>query len=111
MSAALLAAYLVRRLAGFGSLDRRLASEMVGFGIKAHAGRVMKTGNYRLDQWILGSIAGSRELGLYSVAVAWTEALFFLPEALSTCCARISWARPAGTRDARRPRSSVSRCS
>jgi O-antigen/teichoic acid export membrane protein len=79
-----LAGYLAMRLAGFGRADRGLATEMVGFGVKAHAGRVMKTGNYRLDQWILGSIAGSRELGLYSVAVAWTEALFFLPEALST---------------------------
>ena len=79
-----LALYLTMRLAGFGRPDRALAGEMVGFGVKAHAGRVMKTGNYRLDQWILGSIAGSKELGLYSVAVAWTEALFFLPEALST---------------------------
>lgn len=79
----LLAWYIGRRLLGFGPPDPRLARESVGFGLKAHAGRVMKTGNYRLDQWLLGSIAGSRELGLYSVAVAWTEALFFLPEALS----------------------------
>jgi len=43
---------------------------------------VMKTGNYRLDQWLLGSIASSRELGLYSVAVAWSEAVFYLPEAV-----------------------------
>ena len=55
----------------------------VGFGLKAHTGRVMKTGNYQLDQWLLGSIAGERELGLYSVAVAWSEALFYLPEALA----------------------------
>jgi O-antigen/teichoic acid export membrane protein len=80
----LLTGYLVRRLAGFGKPDPKLAREMVTFGIKAHAGRVMKTGNYRLDQWILGSIGGTLELGLYSVAVAWTEALFFLPEALAT---------------------------
>lgn len=80
----LLTGYLVRRLGGFGKPDPKLAREMVTFGIKAHAGRVMKTGNYRLDQWILGSIAGTRELGLYSVAVAWTEALFLLPEALAT---------------------------
>ena len=39
-------------------------------------------GNYRLDQWILGGVSGSRELGHYSVAVAWSEALFFLPQAL-----------------------------
>jgi len=79
---AMLAWWVARRMAGFGNPDARLAGRMVGFGIKAHAGRVMKTGNYRLDQWLLGSMAGSRELGLYSVAVAWSEAVFYLPEAL-----------------------------
>ena len=74
--------YVDRRLAGFGRPDFRLIRRATGFGIKAHLGRVMKTGNYRLDQWLLGAMAGSRELGLYSVAVAWSEALFYLPEAL-----------------------------
>jgi O-antigen/teichoic acid export membrane protein len=44
----------------------------------------MLLGNYRLDQWILGAVSGSKELGLYSVAVAWSEALFFLPNALAS---------------------------
>jgi O-antigen/teichoic acid export membrane protein len=79
----LLAWYVGRRLGSFGKPNLRLALNMVGFGAKAHAGRVMMTGNYRLDQWILGGIAGSRELGLYSTAVAWSEALFFLPDALA----------------------------
>jgi O-antigen/teichoic acid export membrane protein len=56
---------------------------MLSFGLKAHAGRVMLIGNYRVDQWILGAVGGSRELGLYSVAVAWSETLFFLPNALA----------------------------
>jgi O-antigen/teichoic acid export membrane protein len=43
----------------------------------------MLLGNYRLDSWILGAIAGAKELGLYSVAVAFAEALFLLPTALS----------------------------
>ena len=34
------------------------------------------------DQWFLGAIAGSRELGLYSVTVAWVEALFYPPGVL-----------------------------
>jgi O-antigen/teichoic acid export membrane protein len=79
----LLIAYTQTRLSGFGRPDARLAARSVGFGLKAHTGRVMKTGNYRLDQWLLGSIGGQRELGLYSVAVAWSEALFYLPEALA----------------------------
>ena len=63
-----------------GGLGRR----MVGFGIKTHAGQIGMVGNYRLDQWLLGSISGAKALGLYSVAVAWSEVLFFLPNALST---------------------------
>lgn len=82
ISTCLLAGYVTRCLAGFGPPDAALARRAVGFGVKAHAGRVMKAGNYRLDQWLLGAIGGSRELGLYSVAVAWSEALFYLPEAL-----------------------------
>jgi O-antigen/teichoic acid export membrane protein len=75
--------YTHTRIAGFGRPDLALARRSIGFGAKAHVGRVMKAGNYRLDQWLLGAIAGPRELGLYSVAVAWSEALFYLPEAFA----------------------------
>lgn len=80
----LLVWYVHRRLGSFGRPDRRLARRMVGFGIKTHAGQIGMVGNYRLDQWLLGSISGAKALGLYSVAVAWSEVLFFLPNALST---------------------------
>jgi O-antigen/teichoic acid export membrane protein len=83
VATALLAWYVARRSAGFGRLDLRLARRSLSFGVRSHVGSVMSLGNYRLDQWLLGSIAGTRELGLYSVAVAWSEALFFLPTALA----------------------------
>ncbi len=73
---------VARRVGGFGRPDRTLAKRMLSFGLKAHLGRAMLFGNYRADQWILGVIAGSTELGLYSVAVAWSEVLFFLPTTL-----------------------------
>jgi O-antigen/teichoic acid export membrane protein len=73
---------VVRRLGGFGRPEPKLAREMLAFGLKAHLGRAMLFGNYRADQWILGVMASSRELGLYSVAVAWSEVLFFLPTTL-----------------------------
>jgi O-antigen/teichoic acid export membrane protein len=75
--------YVRRRSVGFGRPSVPLARRMLTFGIKSHAGRIMEEGNYRFDQWILGAIAGTRELGLYSVAVAWAEGLFMLPTALS----------------------------
>lgn len=82
LAAALLVWYVARRLAGFGRPDLRLAGRALGFGVKTHLGRVMMVGNYRVDQWFVGAIAGSRELGLYSVAVAWAEVLFYLPTVL-----------------------------
>jgi O-antigen/teichoic acid export membrane protein len=43
----------------------------------------MGMGNYRADQWFVGSISGSKELGLYSVATSWAEMLFYLPGVLT----------------------------
>jgi O-antigen/teichoic acid export membrane protein len=73
---------VARRLEGFGRPTLPLARRTLSFGIRAHAGDVMLLGNYRLDQWFLGASAGTRELGLYSVAVAWAEGLFLVPSAV-----------------------------
>lgn len=70
--------------AGYGRPDAGLGREAVAFGAKSHVGGVLATGSYRMDQWILGAVAGSRELGLYSVAVAWFEGLFLLPMAIAS---------------------------
>ena len=69
--------------AGFGRPDPTLGRGMIGFGLKAHGSRSLQWGNYRLDQWLVGALAGSTELGLYSVAVAWAEGLFLLPQAIA----------------------------
>src|SRR4051812_37469811 len=68
---------------GLGRPDLALARRTVAFGLKTHPGRLMGIGNYRADQWLVGSISGSRELGLYSVAVAWADLLFYLPGVLT----------------------------
>jgi O-antigen/teichoic acid export membrane protein len=79
---AMLAWHSLRGLPRLPGPDRALARRMLAFGARTHLGRVMTMGNYRADQWFVGAIAGHRELGLYSVAVAWAEALFYLPTAL-----------------------------
>ena len=83
LSTLLLVWYVARRLEGFGRPDWGVARRTMSFGLRSHVGRIMLLGNYRLDQWILGAVAGSRELGLYSVAVAWSSALFYLPTTLT----------------------------
>ena len=82
LATALLAWHALRPLGRVPRPDPRLARRSLAFGARTHLGRVMTMGNYRLDQWFVGAIAGTRELGLYSVAVAWAEALFYLPTAL-----------------------------
>jgi O-antigen/teichoic acid export membrane protein len=77
----LLCVYVARH-AGFGRPDAALARAAAAFGAKAHVGRLMEVGNYRGDQWLIGATVGSRELGLYSIAVAWAELLFYLPGVL-----------------------------
>ncbi len=83
LSLAVLVVDVVRSGAGFGRPDVALGRSMVGFGLKAHGSRSLTWGNFRLDQWLVGVLAGSSELGLYSVAVAWAEGLFLLPQAIA----------------------------
>ena len=88
--------HVQRRSVGFGRPSAGLARRTLAFGAKSHIGRIMLLANYRLDQWILGAVAGTKQLGQYSVAVAWAEALFLLPTALAAV------QRPAIVRAARR---------
>lgn len=83
VATALVVRFAVRAY-GFGRPSGPVARRSLAFGLKSHLGRVMMLGNYRLDQWILGVVAGPRELGVYSVAVVWSETLFFLPTALTS---------------------------
>jgi O-antigen/teichoic acid export membrane protein len=82
LATAFLLWHALRPLARVPRPDLPLARRSLAFGARTHLGRVMTMGNYRLDQWFVGAISGSRELGLYSVAVAWAEALFYLPTVL-----------------------------
>ena len=84
LASLLLALFVARRLAGFGRPSAAVARRCLSFGIKSHLGHVMNLSNARLDQWFVGTMAGSRELGLYNIAVAWMEPLILLPRALQT---------------------------
>lgn len=82
VSAGLLVVH-VGRTSGFAMPTTSLVRQILGFGLRSHVGGVMVTGSYRLDHWILGAVAGARELGTYSVAVAWFDAIAHLSRAVS----------------------------
>jgi len=71
--------YGVARHFGFGRIDVPLLKRSWSFGAKTHVGQFLGMFCYRSDQWFIGASAGSRELGIYSVARAWAELLFYLP--------------------------------
>ena len=81
LSVAILIGYIWMH-AGFGRPSVSVGRETLSFGAKAYVGRTLALGNTRADQWIVGSVAGSKELGLYSVAVAWAEVIHYLPGVL-----------------------------
>jgi len=76
---ALVLGWFVGRRIGFGRPDAALARESIAFGLRTHVSHLAEIGNYRADQWFVGAIAGARELGHYSIAVAWAELLFYIP--------------------------------
>ena len=73
----------VGRSSGFDVPSKALLRQILGFGLRSHLGGIMVTGTYRLDHWILGAFAGARELGTYSVSVAWFDAIVHLSRAVS----------------------------
>lgn len=79
VSQAILAVFVLRRARGTFRYDGPLAREQLSFGVRAHLPRLLTLSNYRLDQWLMGALTTNQQLGLYSVAVAWAEVLFFLP--------------------------------
>jgi O-antigen/teichoic acid export membrane protein len=74
--------HIARRLEGFGRPDFSLARRTMKFGLQTHLYKIMSMGNTRLDQWILGVLGNTRELGLYSVAVSLSTSLYQVPSAL-----------------------------
>jgi O-antigen/teichoic acid export membrane protein len=81
LSVTMLIAYIATH-AGFGRPSFSVGRQTLSFGLKAYLARTLAIGNTRADQWVVGSLAGSKELGLYSVAVAWAEVIHYLPGVL-----------------------------
>jgi len=61
-------------LAG-GALFRK----SLAYGLKGHLAGVLVTFNQRFDIFLLGAMAGAREVGLYAVAVAVAETVWHVP--------------------------------
>jgi len=76
---------LGRRAAdGAGRWNQALADEAFHYGVRAYPAGVVSFLNLRSDQFLLGYLAGTASVGIYSVAVTVAELLLFFPRSLAT---------------------------
>ena len=73
-----------QRADGSTRWNRALAAEGIRYGIRAYPAGVVSFLNLRSDQFLLGYLAGTASVGIYSVAVTVAELLLFFPRALAT---------------------------
>jgi O-antigen/teichoic acid export membrane protein len=65
-------------------LNPALLKESVFFGFRAYLGNAVQFFNYRLDVFLVNYFIGVTNVGLYSIAVAIAELLWYVPQAVAT---------------------------
>ncbi len=76
--------------------DRELTRQMVGFGSKIGAVNLVGILNYRIDMLLVEFFLGIETVGIYSIAVAVAEFLWFISSSISTAAyTRIGQLSPA----------------
>jgi O-antigen/teichoic acid export membrane protein len=86
MTGALVAAVVVARL-GFFSMpkfSRTIGGSIVRYGMQGYWGTLFQFLNYRVDQFIVALFWGEKTVGYYAVAVMLAEAIWYIPNSVST---------------------------
>jgi O-antigen/teichoic acid export membrane protein len=86
MVGAVVAAFALMRLSVFSApkFSRELAGGIVRFGMQGYWGTLFQFLNYRLDQFIIAFFWGEKTVGYYAVAVMLAEAVWYIPNSIST---------------------------
>lgn len=80
---ALLTGMLARRGAAFRPRWNKLVMKTtLKFGLRGYVGNVLQFFNYRLDLFLVNFFLGPSSVGIYTVAVAMAEMLWYLPNAV-----------------------------
>lgn len=83
VSLALLSRMLARRGASFRPRWNQLVLKTtLKFGLRGYVGNVLQFFNYRLDVFLVNFFLGPASVGIYTVAVAMAEMLWYLPNAV-----------------------------
>lgn len=77
--------FLVNRQVRFRpAVSLEFARRGLSFGLKSHVGTILQFFNYRLDSFMVNYWWGGAQVGLYSIAVAIAEILWFMPRSAVT---------------------------
>jgi O-antigen/teichoic acid export membrane protein len=69
---------------GEGQMPSIKASQLLKYGYKAHLGNIISFINYKADVYLANYFLGPVQVGMYVIAVALAEKLWFLSQAVST---------------------------
>jgi len=72
---------LITRVA---TVDGELLKDVVKYGLKSYPGTIAQFLNYRFDFFFVAYFLSFEQVGLYALAVSWSELLFYLPESMAT---------------------------
>jgi len=72
---------------------KNIASRLIIYGVKGHAGTVFQSLNYRFDIYIVAYFLSASQVGIYSVAVAFSEILWMVPDSLGIVISQRSASR------------------
>lgn len=59
-----------------------VAFQLVTYGLKGHGGTILQSLNYRFDMYIVAYFLSAAQVGIYSVAVGFSELLWMLPNSI-----------------------------
>jgi O-antigen/teichoic acid export membrane protein len=71
---------LITRLA---TVDGRLLKDIVKYGLKSYPGTIAQFLSYRFDFFLVAYFLSFAQVGLYALAVSWSELLFYLPDSMA----------------------------
>lgn len=71
---------LITRLA---TVDGGLLKDIVKYGLKSYPGTIAQFLSYRFDFFLVAYFLSFAQVGLYALAVSWSELLFYLPDSMA----------------------------
>lgn len=79
----ILALWMVGRDFGIDlSFDRAISKKIIRFNLVGHVGSILQALTYRLDVFVLAAYGTAREVGIYAVAIAIAQIIWYLPDSI-----------------------------